>query len=172
MKIKYLKVLTLIILILFLVSCSNGEKNFIGYETTTIAKENEDYEILGITVAIAENGQSNGNVKYISFDDLSDEIFKAKENNKVFKCRVTVKYNIINDLYDAHVFYEIIFWSFNTSERVGYYGNTSDLKLYSKGIHYISFDIDISNDTDDRCNITNVDSVSPYLKYEFRKVLE
>ena len=167
-----------------LASCGAKEEkvhtpNAIPDMTTSRAVEGRDYTIDEVRVAVADYKAENGQVTYMSYDELRAEVASRRELGEEIHFRVTVKYTALRELASAGVNMYLSFWSFEGGSKTQQFGEligngTEEEYLTSlcilPGEHYMAFDVDIyARDTrgDDLFVIENLDALDTELTYKF-----
>ena len=175
-----LLILTICFSVLTFSSCGKKEEAISRYETrqTVKAIEGKDYRIDDIVVAIADNEGQNGDVQYVSYDELRSILETKKSLGEVIHCRVTVKYTALNELATAKCSLNLCFWSFegdgDTITFSDVDGNTESYNLLKTknimtGEHYLSFSFSILNKAQKNGGyyvIENLDTIDEELFFE------
>ena len=183
---KLLFVLALLLAVsLPLASCGGkeapeGTPNDLGDVSLSRAVEGRDYVIDEVRVAVADYKAENGQVTYMSYPELREEVARRRELGEEIHFRVTVKYTALRELAGAGVDMYLSFWSFEGGSAGTTYGDrvgngTEDDYLRSlylfPGVHYLSFDVDIyARDTqgdEQLMVIENLDALDTDLTYRF-----
>ena len=115
-------IILLMIAVTLLSSCGNKEEEsgVSTYETrsTVEAIQGKDYRIDDIIVAIADSPNQNGDVQYISYDELKVLLQTKKEKGESIHCRVTIKYTALNELSGTKGGLSLNFWSFEGGQSI------------------------------------------------------
>ena len=182
---KLLLALALVLAVsLPLASCGAKEEkeytpNIVPDMITDRAVEGRDYTIDDVRVAVADYKAQNGQITYMSYDELRSLVRDRRELGEEIHFRVTVKYTALRELAVAGVEMHLSFWSFEWgsanlvfSDRSGNYVQEEQLKSLNllPGVHYLSFDVVIpSKDTEgDYIGvIENMDDLDTDLTYKF-----
>ena len=184
MKKLLLSLVLLLAVSLPLASCGAKEEkvhtpNVVPDMITDRAVEGRDYTIDDVRVAVADFKAQNGQVTYMSYDELRALVRERKALGEEIHFRVTVKYTVLRELVWAGAEMHLSFWSFEGGSQSyvyrDYKGNVNQddmLKSQSllPGEHYLSFDVDIpAKDTagDDIFVIENIDELDSELTYKF-----
>lgn len=181
---KLLLALALVLAVsLPLASCGAKEEkvhipNAVPDMITDRAVEGRDYTIDDVRVAVADYKAQNGQVTYMSYDELRSLVRERRELGEELNFRVTVKYTALRELVWAGVEMHLSFWSFEGGSQNYVYrdakGNVNQddmLKSHTllPGEHYLSFDVEIPAGTEENgiFAIENMDDLDSELTYKF-----
>ncbi len=181
---KILLALALVLAVsLPLASCGAKEEkeytpNAVPNMITDRAVEGRDYTIDDVRVAVADHKTQNGQVIYMSYDDLRALIRERRELGEEINFRVTVKYTALRELIWAGAEMHLSFWSFEGGSQSyvyrDYKGNVNQENMLKShtllpGEHYLSFDVEIPAGVEENgiFAIENIDDLDSELTYKF-----